>query len=74
MMFRWSLGREDVAGAIEAAVGGALDDGYRTGDLVLPGGEGSGTLRRVGTTAMAEAIAGRIRILEAARATAAAEA
>ncbi|HET9456145.1 MAG TPA: 3-isopropylmalate dehydrogenase, partial [Candidatus Limnocylindrales bacterium] len=74
MLARWSLGRDDVADAIEAAVGAALDDGYRTGDLALPGGEGSGTSRPVGTKEMADAIAGRIRIPEAARVTAAAEA
>jgi len=74
MLARWSLGRDDVADAIEAAVAETLDEGYRTGDLALPGAAASGTLRRVGTTEMAEAIAGRIRIPEAARATAAADA
>ena len=30
MMLRWSLGRPEAAAAIEAAVDGALDEGYRT--------------------------------------------
>jgi 3-isopropylmalate dehydrogenase len=33
MMFRYSLGREDVAEAIEAAVESVLDSGMRTGDI-----------------------------------------
>ena len=71
MLLRLSLGRGDAAAAIEAAVSGALDDGYRTADLVPPGDESAG-LRRVGTTAMTAAIVDRIAIREAARATAAA--
>ena len=70
MLARWSLGREDVATAIEAAVGQALDDGIRTPDLG-GGGEGGSP---VGTKAMTEAIIGRIAITGAARATAAAQA
>jgi 3-isopropylmalate dehydrogenase len=70
MLARWSLGREDVAAAIEAAVGRALDDGIRTPDLA---GAGQGT-SPVGTKAMTEAIIGRIAITGAARATAAAQA
>jgi 3-isopropylmalate dehydrogenase len=72
MLARWSLGREDVAGAIESAVGGALEAGFRTGDLLPPGGAGSG-LASVGTRGMTAAIVGRIAITEAARATAAAK-
>jgi 3-isopropylmalate dehydrogenase len=71
MLLRMSLGREDAATAIEAAVSRTLDDGFRTADLV-PAGVGNGGLRRVGTTAMTEAIVARIAIPEAARATAAA--
>ena len=71
MLARWSLGREDVAAAIEAAVGRALDDGIRTADLVSAGGDGGSP---VGTQAMTEAIVGRIAITGAARATAAAQA
>jgi 3-isopropylmalate dehydrogenase len=37
MLARWSLGRGDVADALEAAVGHALDDGIRTADLARPG-------------------------------------
>ena len=71
MLARWSLGREDVAAAIEAAVGRALDDGIRTYDLLSAAGEGGSP---VGTRAMTEAIIGRIAITGAARATAAAQA
>ena len=71
MLLRLSLGREDAAAAIESAVSRALDDGLRTADLVPPA-DGDGGLRRVGTTAMTEAIVARIAIPEAARATAAA--
>jgi 3-isopropylmalate dehydrogenase len=73
MLARWSLGRDEVATAIEAAVAGALDAGFRTGDLVPPG-VSDDNVRRVGTRAMTDSIAGRIAITEAARATAAAEA
>ncbi len=34
MMLRWSLGQPEAAAAIEAAVGAALDEGYRTRDLL----------------------------------------
>ncbi len=73
MLARWSLGREDVAAAIEDAVARTLDDGFRTPDL-LPAGADTGT--RVGTTGMTEAIVGRIgiAITGAARATVAAQA
>jgi 3-isopropylmalate dehydrogenase len=71
MLARWSLGREDVAAAIEAAVGRALDDGIRTYDLRSAAGEGGSP---IGTRAMTEAIIGRIAITGAARATAAAQA
>ncbi|HYM84696.1 MAG TPA: 3-isopropylmalate dehydrogenase [Candidatus Dormibacteraeota bacterium] len=62
MLLRWSLGREDAASAIEAAVARSLDDGYRTRDLVPgdPGAQEHADLRLVGTRAMAEAIASRI--------------
>ena len=72
MLARSSLGREDVAAALEAAVAATLDDGFRTADLMPPrdGGTGSDRLTRVGTRAMTEAILGRIAIT---RATAAAE-
>ncbi|HET7474353.1 MAG TPA: 3-isopropylmalate dehydrogenase [Candidatus Limnocylindrales bacterium] len=56
MLFEWSLGRADVAGAIQLAVAAALDAGYRTGDL--------GAGRRVGTRGMAAAIAERVAAAE----------
>jgi 3-isopropylmalate dehydrogenase len=71
MLLRLSLGREDAAAAIEAAVSAVLDAGYRTADLVPPSGE-TGELRRVGTTGMTAAIVERLAIPEAARQTAAA--
>jgi len=57
MLCRWSLGREDVAAAIESAVSRALDDGVRTADLMPRDEEG---LERVGTAGMAEAIVARL--------------
>jgi len=71
MMFFSSLKRSDVSKAIEAAVAAALDDGFRTADLVPAGADEVG-LRRVGTVGMTEAIVERIAIPEAARETAAA--
>ena len=52
MLLRWSLGREDAAAAVEAAVSRALNEGHRTADLVVPG---SGA-KAVGTKAMAGAV------------------
>jgi 3-isopropylmalate dehydrogenase len=54
MLLRISLGRADAAAAVEAAVTGALDAGYRTGDIARAG-EGD-TLRPVGTVAFADAV------------------
>jgi 3-isopropylmalate dehydrogenase len=71
MLLRLSLGREDAAAAVEAAVSATLDDGHRTADLLPPSGDETG-LRRVGTTGITDAIVERIAIPEAARATAAA--
>jgi 3-isopropylmalate dehydrogenase len=73
MLARWSLGREDVASSIEAAVARTLDDGFRTADLAPPGGTSTGTTS-TGTQAMTQAIVERIDITQAARATVAAEA
>jgi 3-isopropylmalate dehydrogenase len=70
MLFRLSLGRDDVAASIEAAVSAVLDDGYRTADLV-PSGADQPASRRVGTLGMTEAIVQRIAIAEVARETAA---
>jgi 3-isopropylmalate dehydrogenase len=62
MLLRWSLGRADAASAVEAAVTRALDDGFRTQDLVAgdPGAPAAAGLRLVGTEAMTEAIMERI--------------
>ena len=65
MLLRLSLGRDDAASAIEAAVGAVLEDGLRTADLVPSGGDQAG-LTRVGTEAMTEAIVARIAIRQAA--------
>ena len=63
MLLRWSLGEADAAAALEAAVAAALDDGYRTRDL-LPGGDieaaAAAGLTIVGTTGMTAAIVDRI--------------
>ncbi len=56
MMLRYSLGEGDAAAAIEAAVDKAIDKGLRTGDI-FTGKEGE---TKVGTVAMAEAIADAI--------------
>lgn len=71
MLLRLSLGREDAAAALEAAVSGTLDAGFRTADLIAANGDET-TLGRVGTTGMTAAIVDRIAIPEAARETAAA--
>jgi len=55
MLLRTSLGREDAAGAIEAAVSRALDDGWRTADLADPADPTDG-LVVVGTTGFATAV------------------
>ena len=68
MLLRLSLGREDAAAAIEAAVSRTLDDGFRTADLVPANGDETG-LRRVGTTGMTAAIVERIAIARPAPAT-----
>jgi len=55
MLLRMSLGRDDAATAIEAAVGAALDDGWRTADLADAADQHDG-LVVVGTTAFATAV------------------
>jgi 3-isopropylmalate dehydrogenase len=59
MLLRISLGNETAAAAIEAAVSGALDDGWRTGDLADPANRDDG-LVVVGTTAFATAVIERL--------------
>jgi 3-isopropylmalate dehydrogenase len=60
ILLRMSLGREDAAGAIEAAVGRALDEGWRTSDLADPADERDG-LVVVGTTAFATAVVDQLQ-------------
>jgi 3-isopropylmalate dehydrogenase len=59
MLLRWSLGLEAAAASVEAAVTAAIDDGYRTADLVPSDGDRTG-LRVVGTREMTAAIVERI--------------
>lgn len=55
MALRLQLGRPELAKRLEHAVGVALDDGYRTSDLIC-----DGSVRRVGTQGMGEAIRDRL--------------
>jgi len=50
MLFRYSFGREDLAGRVEAAVRKALAQGHRTADIALPGENA------IGTAAMGDAV------------------
>ena len=52
MMWRYTFGREDLAGRLEAAVSAALDAGLRTRDIAPAGGQ----FELVGTEAMAAAV------------------
>jgi 3-isopropylmalate dehydrogenase len=70
MLCRWSLGRADVAEAIEAAVHSALDEGFRTHDIIAPAGGAHLTVG--GGREMTQAVVDRIAIPRAAPATAAA--
>jgi len=66
MLLRWSLGRAEAAGAIEAAVAAALGDGLRTADIWPVEPALADGCSRVGTAAMADAIVDRIAIPRAA--------
>jgi 3-isopropylmalate dehydrogenase len=59
MLLRWSLGLDAAAASVEAAVTAAIDDGYRTADLVPSDGDRTG-LRVVGTREMTAAIVERL--------------
>ena len=61
MLARWSLGRADVAVAIEGAVAAALDAGWRTPDLARESDTSDG-LGVVGTTAFASAVIERLDV------------
>jgi 3-isopropylmalate dehydrogenase len=63
MMLRLSLGQYDAGVTIEKAVSRALDDGFRTADLVPLGADDS-VIRRVGTRAMTDAIVERLIVRE----------
>ena len=52
MMFRYTFGRADVSGRIEAAVRKVLAQGKRTGDIALPGEQITGT-REMGDAVVA---------------------
>ena len=60
LLLRWSLGQVEAAAALEAAVARALDDGYRTPDLMRVASSEADRLRPVGTAGMAAAIAQRV--------------
>jgi len=60
MLLRWSLGEAEAAGAIEAAVGAALDGGVRTADLVPAVAGGAAGRTVAGGAAMARAILDRL--------------
>jgi 3-isopropylmalate dehydrogenase len=55
MMLRYSLGQDEAARRIEAAVEGALADGLRTGDIWSEG------TRKVGTREMGDAVVARLK-------------
>ena len=55
MMLQYALHQPQAAGAIEAAVESVLNQGYRTADIMAPGGT------RVGTTEMGDLICAALR-------------
>ena len=55
MMFRYSLARADIADRIEKAARRVLAQGFRTGDIALPGE------KIVGTRAMGDAVLAALR-------------
>lgn len=57
MMLRYSFGLNDAANAIDAAVGKAIADGLRTGDIYT---DSDPNAKQVGTTAIGDAIAAAI--------------
>jgi len=56
MLLRFSLGENEAAEVVEAAVAAAINDGYRTGDIAT----GAAGEIRVGTTGMADAVLARL--------------
>ena len=71
MLLRWSLGLAAAADDVEAAVRAAIDEGFRTNDLVPPDGQADG-LRVVGTGEMTDAVVERLPARVAATAAGAA--
>jgi 3-isopropylmalate dehydrogenase len=71
MLCRWSLGRADAAAAIEAAVGSALEEGFRTADLVSAGAASAPAPAPsvIGGREMAAIVAERVAAYGAARVT-----
>lgn len=57
LLLRYSLGLNDAAAAIEAAVGTVIDQGFRTGDIHSPSDPGA---QLVGTSEMGNAIAAAV--------------
>jgi 3-isopropylmalate dehydrogenase len=55
MMLRFSLGRADLADAVECAVSVVLDQGLRTGDIMEPG------MNKVSTSQMGDALVAALR-------------
>jgi 3-isopropylmalate dehydrogenase len=60
MLLRWSFGLAEAAGSVERAVAAALDDGFRTRDLMPEHAPLAAHLTPVGTGAMAAAITERL--------------
>jgi len=60
MLLRWSLGLAEAADAVERAVAAALDDGFRTRDLMPEHASLAAHLIPVGTRGMAAAIGERL--------------
>lgn len=56
MLLRFSLGENEAAAAVEAAVASAINDGYRTGDIATK----DASEKHVGTTGMTDAILERL--------------
>jgi 3-isopropylmalate dehydrogenase len=62
MLLRWSLGQAEAAAAIEGAVSAVIEAGYRSADLWPAEGQPTAGLKKVGTSAMTQAIVDRIAL------------
>ncbi len=56
MMLRYSFGMIEAADAVDTAVEGVLNDGYRTGDIY----QGGADEKKVNTAGMGDAIVARL--------------